>query len=73
MNLNAKNERDGDSVGLHVHICKRETLQEAHKMAENNRSAGIAGSATFLIGQQKMYATLSESTRDLLRDRIRCC
>src|SRR5215469_10374648 len=42
--LKAKAEPTGRFWGLYVHVCKRETLQEAYQMAKSNDGArGIDG------------------------------
>ena len=42
--LKAKADKAWRFWGLYVHVCKRETLQEAYKMAKRNNGApGIDG------------------------------
>jgi RNA-directed DNA polymerase len=64
MYVKAKAEKAWRFWGLYVHVCKRETLREAFRMAEKNNGApGIDGVTFAAIEESGMEAFL-EQIRD---------
>jgi len=63
--VKAKAERTWRFWGLYVHVCKRETLQEAYEMAkENNGAPGIDG---------VKFEAIEESGVESFLQQIRVC
>jgi RNA-directed DNA polymerase len=64
--VKAKAERTWRFWGLYVHVCKRETLQEAYEMAkENNGAPGIDG-VTFEAIEERGRESFLQQIRDEL-------
>src|SRR5665811_828315 len=61
--LKAKSDKTWRFWGLYVHVCKRETLREAYKMAKKNNGAPGIDGVTF--------ATIEESGSDSFLRQIR--
>jgi RNA-directed DNA polymerase len=64
--LKAKSEKAWRFWGLYVHICKRETLQEAYKMAKSNNGAPGIDGVTFEAIEEAGLEAFLEQIRDEL-------
>lgn len=64
--LKAKSEKAWRFWGLHVHICKRETLREAYKMAKKNNGAPGIDGVTFEAIEEEGLEAFLEQIRDEL-------
>jgi len=64
--LKAKSEKAWRFWGLFVHICKRETLQEAYKMAKKNNGAPGIDGVTFEAIEEVGLEALLEQIQDEL-------
>ena len=64
--LKAKSEKTWRFWGLYVHVCKKETLQEAYKMARNNNGAPGIDGVTFEAIEELGLEAFLEQIRDEL-------
>ena len=65
--LKAKSEEAWRFWGLYVHVCKRETLQEAYRMAKKNNGApGIDGVTFEAIEKEGLEAFLEQIRSELV-------
>ena len=65
--LKAKAEKSWRFWGIHAHVCKTETLQEAYKLAKRNKGApGIDGVTFDALEAQGVEAFLQGIQSELL-------
>src|SRR4029077_18987871 len=70
--VKAKAERTWRFWGLYVHVCKRETLQEAYEMAkENNGAPGIDGVTFEAIDESGVESFLQQIRDELITNTYR--
>src|SRR6266436_1377509 len=70
--VKAKAERTWRFWGLYVHVCKRETLQEAYEMAkENNGAPGIDGVTFEAIEKSGVESFLQQIRNELITNTYR--
>jgi RNA-directed DNA polymerase len=70
--VKAKAERTWRFWGLYVHVCKRETLQEAYEMAkENNGAPGIDGVTFEAIEESGVERFLQQIRNELTTNTYR--
>jgi RNA-directed DNA polymerase len=70
--VQAKAEPTGRFGGLYVHICKRETLQEAYQMAQsNNGAAGIDGITLEVTEESGVESFLKQIQEELVHNTYR--
>jgi RNA-directed DNA polymerase len=70
--IKAKAEPTWRFWGLYVHVCKRETLQEAYQMAKSNNGApGIDGITFEAIEESGVESFLKQIQEELVHNRYR--
>jgi len=70
--VKAKAEPTGRFGGLYVHVCKRETLQEAYQMAKSNNGApGIDGITFDAIEESGVEGFLKQIQEELVHNTYR--
>ena len=70
--VKAKAEPTGRFGGLYVHVCKRETLQEAYQMAKSNNGApGVDGVTFDAIEESGVEGFLKQIQEELVHNTYR--